>query len=489
MKKLLLSGLCLFTFMATSQTILFEDDLESGGGNWTLNGGTGLNQWIINNQYLSSAATFGFVPDTPNQPGGITNSPNSYYLHVYNTQALGLFGISNANFDTGSASNQNATMNSSVSTVGMNNVTVEFWYLCAGSSGVTYGTLQYSTNGGTNWENAETFTGVGSWTEASVSLPAWDNQANFRIRFNWINGGSGVDPSFSVDDIVISATSSGGNSITTTNDVTPDEWCYNSSESGTVNFVATGTFTAGNVYTAQLSDPSGSFAAPTTIGTLASTANGNLSINTIIPSGITEGTGYRVRVVSSAPSTTGTDNGTDIVIKPLPTVNLISDQELCAGEMTSTIIFSGILVGTIYNWENDNSSIGLGLTGVGNINAFSAINSGVNPLVGTITVTPTLNSCDGAAEQFTITVNNCSASIEENDKYTFELIPNPASDVFTITSDFSLQSVELIDLRGRKIMSYDANSTMYSLENIPSGVYIVQILSNGTYGSQRLIVE
>ncbi|TNE76539.1 MAG: hypothetical protein EP333_02380, partial [Bacteroidetes bacterium] len=61
MKKLLLSGAALLAFGLSAQTTLFQDNFESGGGNWTLNGGSGLNQWIINSEYLAAAATFGFV--------------------------------------------------------------------------------------------------------------------------------------------------------------------------------------------------------------------------------------------------------------------------------------------------------------------------------------------------------------------------------------------------------------------------------------------
>jgi len=71
-------------------------------------------------------------------------------------------------------------------------------------------------------------------------------------------------------------------------------------------------FSAGNIFTAQLSDASGSFATPVTIGTLTSTGSG--SINATIPSNSTSGNGYRIRVIASNPSTIGADNGSNIII-------------------------------------------------------------------------------------------------------------------------------------------------------------------------------
>ncbi len=76
--------------------------------------------------------------------------------------------------------------------------------------------------------------------------------------------------------------------------------------SGTVDFTSSGTFT-GNTYTAQLSNASGSFAAPTNIGTLISNANSG-TINITIPASTASGTGYLIRVVSSNPNVTGSSS-------------------------------------------------------------------------------------------------------------------------------------------------------------------------------------
>jgi hypothetical protein len=87
-----------------------------------------------------------------------------------------------------------------------------------------------------------------------------------------------------------------------------------------------------------------------------------------------------------------------------PTVNDPSDQELCAGVGTTLVTFSGNSGSTTYNWTNDNTSIGLAASGNTNIASFTAINTGTTNQVATITVTPTLNGCDGTPQTFTITV-------------------------------------------------------------------------------------
>lgn len=106
------------------------------------------------------------------------------------------------------------------------------------------------------------------------------------------------------------------------------------------------TFNSGNVFTAQLSDASGSFVSPTTIGsvtsTTASTIAGVIPVNTI------PGGNYRVRVVSSNPIQTGGDNGTNITVN-VPNVNLGPDQSICPGDTSILTAPSGVLS---YNWSS-----------------------------------------------------------------------------------------------------------------------------------------
>lgn len=81
---------------------------------------------------------------------------------------------------------------------------------------------------------------------------------------------------------------------------TPSDWCKTAPFN--VVYQVFGTYASGNVFTAQLSDASGSFASPTTLGTLASVNSGSIVAN--IPPSISLGTGYRIRVVSSSPAIT-----------------------------------------------------------------------------------------------------------------------------------------------------------------------------------------
>ena len=83
-----------------------------------------------------------------------------------------------------------------------------------------------------------------------------------------------------------------------------------------VPYIITGnqTFASGNVFTAQLSDSSGSFASPASIGTLTSTSAGTIAAT--IPSSAL-GYHYQIRVVGSNPAIIGASSPTSIYVPVL----------------------------------------------------------------------------------------------------------------------------------------------------------------------------
>ncbi|WP_291722394.1 hypothetical protein [Bernardetia sp.] len=101
----------------------------------------------------------------------------------------------------------------------------------------------------------------------------------------------------------------------------------------TVPFTYFPTATYTGIFTAELSDATGSFAFPTSIGTVASDNSGSQNISATIPANTAQGANYRIRVVSSVPNVEGADNGTDITIdllnvsiSPTATQNLTEFQ-------------------------------------------------------------------------------------------------------------------------------------------------------------------
>ena len=97
-----------------------------------------------------------------------------------------------------------------------------------------------------------------------------------------------------------------------------------------------------------------------------------------------------------------------ITVNPTAQVDQPLDQVVCNLDEVS-VLFSTQNTGgsTSYSWVSD-TQIGAGLSGTGDMD-FTATNITTEPVVATITVTPTFENggivCDGEDKTFTITVN------------------------------------------------------------------------------------
>lgn len=215
---------------SNAQTTLYTENFNSGGGTFSLNTtdmssiAAGMNVWIVNNTYAGGSVTItclGFpltapIPATPAQPGGITGSPASGYMHILSVDAQGQ-GVTNACYRPGDgfcafAENKFAKTTAGTSTLGFN-ATLSFWWLCQGDPAISYGELYYSTDGGATWTKDMTvanYQAQGTWVQQTITNPAFNNKASVMIAFRFVNGvtgGAATDPSFAVDDILLTGTS------------------------------------------------------------------------------------------------------------------------------------------------------------------------------------------------------------------------------------------------------------------------------------------
>ncbi len=200
-KTYFLTVLLLISLISKSQTTLFSANFNGNNGGFNILSGAGDNEWIVNNSYTGLT---GLIINTPPQPAGIIGNPNSEYLHITNSTICGL-GICNANYDTGSTSDVQITTLSPIVTTGYSGVSLTFWYLSGGFAGNAYGTVEYAVGGIGPWTQVGgQLQGITSWTQLTLTNPAFDNQTQLRFRFRWQNGNAlGADPAFSIDDIFV----------------------------------------------------------------------------------------------------------------------------------------------------------------------------------------------------------------------------------------------------------------------------------------------
>jgi gliding motility-associated-like protein len=154
----------------------------------------------------------------------------------------------------------------------------------------------------------------------------------------------------------------------------------------------------------------------TSIG-LAASGNGTIfsfnAINTT-PVPVIATVSVTPRFTSGGLGCTGTPRSFTIQVNPKPNVVLPTDQSVCNGLPTSTIVINGFVAGTVFNWTNSNTSIGLPASGTGNIASFIATNPTTVPIVASITITPSNTiagvTCTGFPRSFNIIVHPTPAA-------------------------------------------------------------------------------
>jgi len=193
--------------------------------------------------------------------------------------------------------------------------------------------------------------------------------------------------------------------------VTGSPFCQGATFNITNNLSNACPFGTGNNFTVQLSNAAGSFAAPTTIGTVASTTVGG-TISVTIPLGQAAGTGYRIRVVSSSPAVTGPDNGANLTVTAI-------------GLSAPTVTGSPFCVGSSFNITNNlSSACGFNPTntftvqlsdGTGSFASPTTIGTATNTsLGGTIPVTIPLGQASGNAYRIRVVASNPSITSANN---------------------------------------------------------------------------
>ena len=214
MKKYYIIVALLFFILKNSiaQTTIWQNDFENPA-DWTLNVSTGQND-IDANLWVISDAEGGVAAGGCGVAG---NGNKTLHVGCQGTWCVGTGATYNAG-DGGlgfisATTNKRAVFASNISSLNSQNLSIEFDYIGIGQANDDFGTVVYSTDGGTTWTNLQTITpsttcpnGQGLWTHLSIPLPvSCENSSTLRIGFNWKNSndGAGSDPSLAINNLKI----------------------------------------------------------------------------------------------------------------------------------------------------------------------------------------------------------------------------------------------------------------------------------------------
>lgn len=258
----------------------------------------------------------------------------------------------------------------------------------------------------------------------------------------------------------------------------------------TVNFTSDAVFNAGNVFIAQLSDYTGSFASPVNIGTLNGATIG--AISATIPGATPGGNNYRIRVVSTDPAITGTDNGSGLVVNPFTSTIAPTDTQHIARNQDGTAITVTESQTATRTWKYSEVS-GLGYTG------FSPAQTGVT-LIPRFNLASTYyviceskNSANDAisTEEVVIIVTNSVGINEAANEYVKAYWNGNSFMVDLTASKLANPVLEVANTNGQVLVkeTLNANALNTVATNLTSGIYFFKITDGGNSYSGKTVKQ
>ncbi len=313
--------------------------------------------------------------------GGVMHPDVNVTITVANTGGAFAVTAPNTAVTWSGGSSQNVTWNVSGTTGGGVN--------CANVK------ISLSTDGGNTFPTVLLASTANDGSE-SITVP---NVASTTARIK-VEGVGNIF--FDMSNVNFTITAGSGLTAISTTSITPASYCAGDAKN--ISFTTTGTANAGNVFTAQLSNSSGSFVSPVAIGTLSGTSSGIIGAS--IPAGTVTGSGYRIRVVSSNPVVTGSDNGANLSITgQVAAAGVINAPftSFCANIPVSFSV-GAIANAATYNWSV--SSPGIILSGQGTATVSVSFPPGQPDLNGTVSVYGSNGNCSGASSNLNIFVSS-----------------------------------------------------------------------------------
>jgi len=129
-----------------------------------------------------------------------------------------------------------------------------------------------------------------------------------------------------------------------------------------VIYATTYPFKTGNVFTVQLSDGSGSFANPDTVGSLSAVTGD--TITCVVPIDASLGTNYRLRIRATNPARISAPGAQAIKINTPPALNAANNTPICKGDTIELTVNASYTTGVSFSWTGPGSYSGSGQTPV-----------------------------------------------------------------------------------------------------------------------------
>lgn len=257
-------------------------------------------------------------------------------------------------------------------------------------------------------------------------------------------------------------------------------------------------YSSGNTFTLQLSDATGSFASPTMLGTTSRTNSGNIPCT--VPSSITSGSGYKMRIISSNPFSVSDSISVSIGVPATPPSvysTVAPNNKITSGTSTFfTSVATNAGISPTYQWKKNGVAIP-GATGI----TYSALAGTNYSHLDTITVTVRSSVFCATPDSVTSTpitmyltnvgVNNVESVSD------VQIFPNPATGSFNISSTMLKNNevtIELYSITGQKVLTHNIKNHQLEVLNLQlseykPGLYYIKITDKNTTLSLPIVMK
>lgn len=242
-------------------------------------------------------------------------------------------------------------------------------------------------------------------------------------------------------------------------------------------------YNPGNVFRLELSDASGSFSSPTVLESV--TSNKACLLSGKIPTTLPDGN-YKLRIVSTSPANVS-NNPINIIIRANRTSPVITGPSISNRGNREVYSVAGT-PGSTYLWTVEKGFLVSGQnTNKIDVN-WIIYKNGYEGKVKVREINTDGCVSDQAIQPVQVDVWPSSAGVAGNESIT--LYPNPFTGSFVVllAEDMETADLQVYSITGQLVLAETGfTGGTIDMSGLPSGVYILEILSNGTTVTQKIV--
>lgn len=222
---------------------------------------------------------------------------------------------------------------------------------------------------------------------------------------------------------------------------------------------------------------------------------------------ISASTWYRVKVrLKNRGAHVNNENAVSISFRHLNDVNvLVPGIALISGENPALSVVDNVLLIPYDSFDNTGystfefafqtpSTLPIGADVGGNGTTANTGSATYHEGMAIQITRPKTSSSDAADDIFIAEVSmveDATASVKELKQFNFSFAPNPTKNIVRLSAVNKIESVELFNLLGQKMLHKELNSNNETLDisNLVKGIYIMNVTIDGSKGSFKIIKE